>query len=181
MRDAYRTGLEFQDAEGFNPYRFGLLAASDSHTGIVPVEENSYSGKAGISDGSPERRLAKEFATMDLSKFSSSGLTGLWANENTRANIYEAMERKETWGTTGPRIKVRFFGGFDMKGVKPGKKDWVDAAYANGVSMGGELKAKDAKSGAAPTFAVWALKDSESANLDRIQIVKVWSDNGESQ
>lgn len=181
VRDAYRTGLEFQDTEEFNPYRFGLVGASDSHTGIVPIEENNYSGKVGTADGSPERRLATTNSTsMDVSKFSASGLTGIWANDNTRAGIFEAMERKETWGTSGPRIKVRFFGGFDMEGVKPGSEGWVDAAYAKGVSMGGELKAKDASAGDAPTFAVWALKDPEGANLDRIQIVKVWSDNGES-
>ncbi len=181
VRDAYRTGLEFQDTEQFNPYRFGLVGASDSHTGIVPIEENNYSGKVGTADGSPEiRLLADHSASMDLSKFSASGLTGLWADENTRPNIYEALERKETWGTSGPRIKVRFFGGFDMKGVTPGSDGWVEAAYARGVSMGGALKAADASEGDAPTFAVWALKDPDSANLDRIQIVKVWSENGTS-
>lgn len=178
VRDAYRTGLEFQDEKKFNPYRFGLVAASDSHTGIVPIEEDSYSGKVGTRDGSPHKRLQAESATMDLRKFSSSGLAGVWAEENTRDSIYEAMRRKETWGTSGPRIKVRLFGGFDMKKVKPGKRGWVEAAYASGVPMGGELKAADAKG--APTFAVWAVKDAESANLDRIQIVKGWSENGES-
>ena len=181
VRDAYRTGLEFQDTEQFNPYRFGLVGATDSHTGIVPVEENNYSGKVGTADGSPERRILSDSKfSMDLSKFSASGLTGLWADENTRANVYEALERKETWGTSGPRIKVRFFGGFDMKEVIPGSDGWVEAAYASGVSMGGALKATDASAGDAPTFAVWALKDPEGANLDRIQIVKVWSQNGES-
>jgi len=179
VRDAYRTGLEFQDNEGFNPYRFGLVAASDSHTGIVPVEEETYSGKVGVRDGSAEIRLQQESATMDLRKFSASGLAAVWAEENTRASIYEAFRRKETWGTSGPRIKVRFFGGFNMNRVKPGKKNWVDTAYAKGVSMGGELKAADAN-GKAPSFAVWAIKDSEAANLDRIQIVKGWSDNGTS-
>ena len=181
VRDAYRTGLEFQDTEQFNPYRFGLVGATDSHTGIVPAVESNYSGKVGTADGSPERRLAPASNfSMDVGKFSASGLTGIWANENTRADVYGALERKETWGTTGPRIKVRFFGGFNMDGVKPGSNDWVKAAYENGVSMGGDLKAADASEGDAPTFAVWAMKDPESANLDRIQIVKVWSENGES-
>ena len=178
VRDAYRTGLEFQDKEKFNPYRFGLVAASDSHTGIVPVEEDSYSGKVGTRDGSPHRRLQMESSTMDLRKFSASGLAGIWAEENTRDSIYEAMRRKETWGTSGPRIKVRFFGGFEMEKVVPGEKGWVEAAYANGVPMGGELKAADANG--APSFAVWAIKDAESANLDRIQIVKGWSEGGVS-
>ena len=176
VRDAYRTGLEFQDTEGFNPYRFGLIGASDSHTGIVPVNEDDYSGKVGNADGTPEARINMR---RDLMDFGASGLAGVWAGENTRNSIYEAMRRKETWGTSGPRIKVRFFGGFDMSNVTPGEDDWVEAAYANSVSMGGELKAADANG--APTFAVWAIKDVESANLDRIQIVKGWSENGESQ
>ncbi len=176
VRDAYRTGLEFQDTKGFNPYRFGLIGSSDSHTGIVPINENDYSGKLGAVDGSPEVRLKMRRTSMD---FGASGLAGVWAEENTRESIYNALRRKETWGTTGPRIKVRFFGGFDMKDVTPGDKDWVEAAYANGVSMGGELKAPDANG--TPTFAVWAIKDPESGNLDRIQIVKGWSENGESQ
>ena len=104
-----------------------------------------------------------------MQSFGASGLAGVWASENTRESIFEAMRRKETWATSGPRIAVRFFGGFDMKGVTPGDDDWVEAAYSRGVSMGGDLKATDA--GRAPTFAVWALKDPQSAHLDRIQIV----------
>lgn len=180
VRDAYRTGLEFQDKQGFNPYRFGLIAASDSHTGIVPVEENNYSGKVGSRDGSPVKRLQTQSATMDLRKFSASGLAGVWAEQNDRDSIFDAMRRKETWGTSGPRITVRFFGGFDMASVQPGDDGWVAAAYQAGVSMGGELKAADAN-GRPPTFAFWAMKDSESANLDRIQIVKGWSADGTSQ
>ena len=180
VRDAYRAGLEFQDKQKFNPYRFGLIAASDSHTCIVPVEEDSYSGKVGSRDGSPVRRLQTPSQTMDMRKFSASGLAGVWAEQNDRDSIFDAMRRKETWGTSGPRIIVRLFGGFDMGGIKPGEDGWVKAAYESGVSMGGELKAADGN-GKAPTFAFWALKDSESANLDRIQIVKGWSVNGESQ
>ncbi len=176
VRDAYRTGLELQDSNGFNPYRFGLIGSSDSHTGIVPINENDYSGKLGTLDGSPERRLVGRAAAQ---QFSASGLAGVWAAENTREGVFEAMRRKETWATSGPRIVVRFFGGFDMKGVTPGDDDWVEAAYSRGVSMGGELKATDADG--APTFAVWALKDPESAHLDRIQIVKAWSRDGKSQ
>ena len=175
VRSAYRTGLEFQDTEGFNPYRFGLIGASDSHTAIVPVNEYDYSGKIGAVDGSPEVRLNMRRATKN---FSASGLAGVWAEENTRESIYNALRRKETWATTGPRMKVRFFGGFDMKDVTPGDENWVETAYTNGVSMGGELKAADANG--APTFVVWAIKDSESGNLDRVQIVKGWSENGES-
>lgn len=176
VRDAYRTGLEFQDTEGFNPYRFGLIGASDSHTGIVPVNEYDYSGKLGAVDGSPEARLN---GRQDPKTFGASGLAGVWAEENTRESIYDAMRRKETWATTGPRIKVRFFGGFDINGIEPGEDGWVKAAYAAGVPMGGALKADAGAQ--APAFAVWAIKDPESGNLDRIQIVKGWSENGESQ
>jgi hypothetical protein len=175
VREAYRTGLEFQDSNGCNPYRCGLIGSTDSHTGIVPINENDYSGKLGALDGSAERRLAMGPAQT----FGASGLAGVWATENTRERIFEAMQRKETWATSGPRIVVRFFGGFDMKGVTPGDHNWVQAAYAKGVSMGGELKAADANG--APTFAVWAIKDPESAHLDRIQIVKGWSEDGTSQ
>ncbi len=175
VRDAYRTGLEFQDTNGFNPYRFGLIGASDSHTAIVPVNEYDFSGKLGVRDGSPERRVAMDRETMN---YGASGLAGVWAEENTRESIYKALRRKETWATSGPRIVVRFFGGFDMKDVTPGAKDWIQVAYARGVSMGGELKATDAKE--SPTFAVWAIKDPESAHLDRIQIVKGWSEDGTS-
>lgn len=176
VRDAYRTGLEFQDTMGFNPYRFGLIGSSDSHTGIVPTNEYDYSGKLGNGDGSPEVRLNMPRIRMD---FGASGLAGVWAEENTRDSIYDALRRKETWGTSGPRISVRFFGGFDMKDVTPGGEGWVRAAYSKGVSMGGELKA--ATGNGAPTFAVWAIKDPESAHLDRIQIVKGWSEDGTSQ
>lgn len=178
VRDAYRTGLEFQDKEGFNPYRFGLIGASDSHTGIVNIEENNFPGPSGARSGTPEIRLVTQPGAKRFSHFGASGLAGVWAEENTRESIYDALRRKETWGTTGTRIQVRFFGGFDMAGVKPGEEGWIDAAYAKGVSMGGKLKAADGAG--APTFAVWAIKDVESANLDRIQIVKGWSDGGES-
>lgn len=178
VRDAYLAGLEFQDKEGFNPYRFGLIGSSDSHTGIIPVEENNYSGKVGVRDGTPRGRLVSPSQTMDLRYFSASGLAAVWAEENTRESIYDALRRRETWAVSGPRIQVRFFGGFDFGEIKPGEAGWVEAAYAKGVPMGGELKAKDAKG--APTFLVWAMKDPESAHLDRIQIVKGWAQDGES-
>ncbi len=176
VREALKTGLEFQDRQGFNPYQFGLVAATDSHTGIVPAEENNYSGKVGSRDGSPVQRLQRPSSTMDLRYFSASGLAGVWAEKNTRESIYDSMRRKETWGTSGPRIQVRFFGGFDLNAVTPGEDGWVDEAYHAGVSMGGEL----GHSEVAPTFAVWAVKDVEGANLDRIQIVKGWSSGGNS-
>jgi hypothetical protein len=176
-REALKTGLEFQDRQEFNPYMFGLVAASDSHTGIVPVEENNYSGKVGFADGSPHHRLQRNTKTgMDLRYFGASGLTGVWAEENTRESIYDALRRKETWGTSGPRIQVRFFAGFDMEDVTPGSDGWVAAATAAGTPMGGQLGGSDTP----PTFVVWAVKDVLGANLDRIQIVKGWSAGGNS-
>lgn len=177
VREAYKTGLEFQDKNGFNPYRFGLIAASDSHTGIIPVEESSFSGKVGSRDGSPERRL-QSASSARYQHFSASGLAAVWSEENTRDSIYDAFRRKETWGTSGPRIQVRMFGGFDMDDVKPGADGWVKKAYEKGVPMGTPLDTK--KRSGSPTFAVWAAKDVEGANLDRIQIVKGWSENGTS-
>ncbi len=177
VRDAYRTGLEVQDKEGFNPYRFGLIGSTDSHSGIIPVEENNYSSMSGRA--APRKQLAR--GRLDSARrrhFSASGLAGVWSKENTRESIFDTLRRKETWGTTGPRIQVRVFGGFDMADVKPGEADWIGAAYEKGVPMGGALKASDATG--APTFALWAIKDPDSANLDRIQIVKGWSSSGVS-
>jgi hypothetical protein len=175
VRYAYRTGLEFQDMQGFNPYRFGLVGATDSHTGISPIEENNYSGMSTSVAPPKQGRLGSARGRM----VGSSGLTGVWSEENTRESIFETLRRKETWGTTGTRIQVRFFGGFDMAGVRPGEAGWVEAAYEKGVPMGGELKADNATG--APTFALWAIKDPESANLDRIQVVKGWSKDGVSR
>ncbi len=185
VRDAYRTGLELQVNQKFNPYRFGLVGATDSHSGIVSVEENNYSGmhaKPGTPEEVLEARLIASASVLGKTRrrhYGASGLTGLWSKENTRESIYETLERKETWGTTGPRIKVRFFGGLHMGGVDPNKPNWVEKAYEKGVSMGGSWQGRYGNGGA-PTFAVWALKDAESANLDRIQIVKGWFFDGKS-
>ena len=178
VRYAYRTGLEFQDMQAFNPYRFGLVGASDSHTGISPIEENNYSG-VSTSLAPPKQAARGQLGSARGRRVGSSGLAGVWSEENTRESIFETLRRKETWGTTGTRIQVRFFGGFDMAGVRPGEAGWVEAAYEKGVPMGGELKAANAVG--APTFALWAIKDPESANLDRIQVVKGWSKDGVSQ
>ena len=176
-RDAYLRGLTLEDEGGFNPYRFGLVGSTDSHSGIVTTEEETYSGKLGAFDGLPALRLDKETFAMDVGKFSASGLAGVWAEENTRESIYHALKRKETWSTTGPRIRVRFFGGFDLDDIDLEKRSWVQEAYENGTPMGGDLVGGADE--ASPTFIVWALKDADGANLDRIQIVKVWSEAGE--
>jgi hypothetical protein len=160
--------LELQDTDGFNPYRFGLIGATDSHSGTPPVEPIN----AAAGSSSSETRMIGPNTRMP------SGLAAVWAEGNNRDSIYAALRRKETWATTGPRIRVRFFGGFDLEGVHPGETGWVEEAYTRAVSMGGELRGADADG--APRFIVWAVKDVEGANLDRIQIVKGWSEDGVS-
>jgi hypothetical protein len=179
VRDAWRTGLSFQDGSGFNPYRFGVIGSTDSHVAMSPILEDNYWGKVGNRDGTAKLRLDCTYCEggSDISKFGSSGLAAVWSRENTRAGIFDALQRNETYGTTGPRMQVRFFGGYGMEAVKPGKGAWVEAAYRTGVPMGGALKPQPGKR---PSFVVWALKDAVGANLDRVQIVKVWSKGGVS-
>ena len=177
LRDAFKTGLAIQDGDGFNPYRYGVAGGTDSHLAMSPVMENNYFGTTGNRDGTAQLRLDCTYcgSGSDFRKFSSSGLTAVWATDNTRAGVFDSIQRKETYATTGPRIQVRFFGGFDLGDYWPGSGGWVDKAYRFGVPMGGLIS--DAR-GRRPQFMVWALKDPDGANLDRIQIVKVWSKNG---
>ncbi len=138
------------------------------------------SGNAGTPEEAAAGRLIIPQDPIKKPKrryFGASGLTGVWSEENTRASIFGAFRRKETWGTTGPRIQVRFFGGIHMGGVDTDKSDWIEKAYKKGVSMGGVVEGKHGN-GSAPTFAVWAIKDPDGANLDRIQIVKGWAADG---
>ena len=177
VRDAYRTGLMMQDGEGFNPYNFGLIGSTDSHTGISPIEEDHYSGKVGVLDGTPEARLDCTYCRgSDYRNFSAAGLAAVWAKHNTRESIFDALLRKETYATSGPRMQVRFFAGRDYAGVTPGARNWVNGAYARGVPMGGTI----GTAGKSPVFLVAAMKDPEGNNLDRVQIVKMWAKNGKS-
>ncbi len=178
-RDALKAGLGYQAKEGFNPFRFGLVGASDSHTGIVSVVENDFSGKVGAADGTPERRMRPSPESMDLRFFSASGLTGVWASENTRSGIFSALEDKETWATSGPRITVRAFAGFDMDGVNPWEGDWASRAVEQGVPMGGTLQGTRREKKVL-TIVFAAMRDPLSASLDRVQIVKGWEQNGET-
>ena len=181
-RQALKDGLTMQDVRGYNPYKFGMAGGSDSHnTGSPYRQDNFYGGHAQI-DGTMERRLAgvMAFGTLDVRLENPGGLTGVWAEENTRASIWDAMYRKETFGVSGPHIKVRLFGGWAYGSNLFDAKDWVHQSYANGVPMGGDLPPVPAGKGVAPTFVVWAVKDPSSANLDRIQIIKGWTQNGQS-
>lgn len=178
VRDALKTGLAMQDGDGFNPYRFGVIGGTDSHLAMSPVIEKNYFGTTGNRDGTATLRMNCTYCASgsDFRKFSSSGLTAVWAPENTRAAVFDALLRKETYATTGPRIQVRFFGGLNVGSIAVGNEGWVARAYHDGVPMGGTLGRLPL--GRAPAFAVWALKDPEGANLDRIQIVKVWTKGG---
>jgi hypothetical protein len=194
-RQALKDGLTLEDTKGFNPYKFGFGAASDSHATGVPYREDNFFGPHAGADGTIEARMSgRLFGGMDPRLEGTAGLTGVWAEENTRESIFNAMKRKETFAVSGPHIKVRFFGGwayaesstleqrrlfwrFVPDWIKD--RDWVKAAYAQGVPMGGDLPPRPATE-KAPSFAVWAVKDPTSGNLDRIQIIKGWTTSGQS-
>jgi hypothetical protein len=183
-REALKDGLAMETELGTNPYKFGMIGSSDIHTALAAFEEDNYIGKHAGTEPSPERwnhPMAKfEGRQYDGFAMSASGYTGVWATENTRKAIFDAMKRKEVYVTTGPRMLVRFWGGWhfveaDAESRLPGA-----VGYAKGVPMGGDLAA--APEGKAPTFLVAALKDPYGANLDRIQIVKGWLDaDGKTQ
>ncbi len=177
-RQALKDGLTMQDTQGYNPYKFGMVGGSDSHnTGVAYRQNNFYGGHAHL-DGTIETRMSGHlFAGLDVRLENPAGITGVWAEENTRASIFDAMQRKETFGASGPHIKVRFFGGWNYEPAMLNNRDWVKSAYASGVPMGGDLPPTKGK---APTFVVWAVKDPTSGNLDRVQIIKGWSKSGQS-
>ncbi len=178
-RQALKDGVALADTKGFNPYKFGFGAAADSHNTAVPYRGDNFFGGHSFTDGTPEVRMAGNLVGgfFDARTESTAGLTGAWAEENTRASIFEAIKRKETFAVSGPHIKVRLFGGWEYTAAMLADKDWVKAGYAKGVPMGGDLPPA---AGKAPTFMVWAVKDPTSGNLDRIQIVKGWARNGQS-
>ena len=177
IREAYENGLAMQDTRGYNPYKFGLVGASDSHNTAAPYSQSNFFGGHGLTDATAKIRLSgHKLAGLDATRIAASGLGGVWAEENTRDSIFAAMQRKETYGTSGVRIKVRLFGGWDYGNDVLRQKDWVKTGYAKGVPMGGDLPASTGK---APSFIVWAVKDPEDGNLDRIQIVKGWTKSGQ--
>lgn len=178
-RSGLQVGLQLERELGVNPYKFGMIGSTDSHTGLATAEEENFFGKHSGTEPGPER-YKHPMAETPNGKYESwamvaSGLAAVWARENTREALFDAMMRKETYATTGPRMLVRFFGGWDFvmadaRGRLPG-----EIGYRKGVPMGSDLP--PAPSGnAAPTFLVAALKDPLSGNLDRIQIVKGWLD-----
>ena len=171
-RTALLQGMEIEAATGVNPYKFGMIGSSDSHTGLVSVEENNFFGKL-VNDTLPEER-AKQALIFPAWEMAAAGLAAVWATENTRAAIAAAFRRKEVYATTGPRISLRFYGGFSFRNSDARAKDIAAVGYRRGVPMGSDLTA--APRGKAPSFLVHAVKDPLGANLDRVQIIKGWLD-----
>jgi hypothetical protein len=177
-REALKNGLVLEKSLGVNPYKFGMVGSTDSHTGLATAQEDNFFGKHTGVEPSAKRASHPAGCFGDSCimgwEQAASGYAAVWAMENTREAIWDAMMRKETYATTGPRMIVRFFGGFDFEAKDARSRTPATIGYAKGVSMGGDLgKAPQGKS---PTFLVAALKDPIGGNLDRIQIVKGWTD-----
>ncbi len=185
-RSGLKLGLKLESELGVNPYKFGMIGSTDSHTGLATAEEDNFFGKVPPMEPNAERvskvflKNPKTGLTVMEWEVAASGYAAVWATENTREALFDAMERRETYATTGPRMIVRFFGGFDFEPGDAGTRSPAVVGYRKGVPMGGDLRT--AAPGKAPTFLVAALKDPIGANLDRYQIVKGWLDaKGELQ
>jgi hypothetical protein len=179
-REALKNGLVLEKKLGTNPYKFGFTGATDSHTSLSTAEEGNFFGKHSGYEPSPERLTHPFMQTENGEIFAwqmvAAGITGVWAHENTRASLFDAMDRKELYGTTGPRITVRFFGGWNYTDADINSREPAFRGYEKGVPMGADLSAP-AEDATAPSFMVFALRDPIGANLDRIQIVKGWLDS----
>jgi hypothetical protein len=176
VREALKRGLAIEQQTGVNPYKFGVIGSTDSHTALSTGDENNFFGKHTGNEPSPTRLMGSQSLGSNKSRFNwhflAGGYAAVWATANSRTAIWDALARREVYATTGPRMTVRVFGGWDFK-AEDLKGDWVKAGYARGVPMGGELAA-DGKG--APSFLISALKDPIGANLDRVQVVKGWVD-----
>ncbi|MCB1676613.1 MAG: DUF3604 domain-containing protein [Halioglobus sp.] len=179
VRQALLDGMALRDQGKGNPFQYGFIGDSDTHNAAASIEEYNYTGKFAF-EVNPRHRLfgvdgQPEGQKQQVREFSSGGLAGVWAPQNTREAIYAAMQRRETFGTTGPQITVRFFGGWDFTAEDGASIDFVARGYARGVPMGGTLQRTHGDR--APAFMVWAAKDPRSGNLDRVQIIKGWIDS----
>ena len=196
-RDALRRGLSLESQGITNPYAFGFIGSSDTHTGATSDDEANYFSKLGVLDATSELRsstplsllpaLVVRYLAPQMIKevdgetylatatptYGASGLAAVWAEENTRDAIYEAFRRKETFATSGPRIRLRFFAGYGFGDDLLDEPGAIAHAYETGVTMGGDLAAK---SGAEPRFIAWALADAQGAPLQRLQVIKGWTD-----
>lgn len=175
VREALKRGLAIEARTGVNPYKFGLIGSTDSHTALATGDENNFFGKHSGNEPNPKRVTQTQNLGTRQGRFGwhylAGGYAGVWAKANTRAAIFDAMVRREVYATTGPRMQVRLFGGWDFK-ADDLKGNWVAAGYKRGVPMGGALSAAKGT----PSFIVSALKDPMGANLDRVQIIKGWTD-----
>jgi len=188
VREALRHGIELQEKFGFNPFQFGLIGSSDTHVAAGSFDESNYWSKVALLDATPQQRGSvplekpaadgQRYSANNFPAWGASGLAGVWAEENTRDSIFSALQRKETFATTGPRIRVRFFAGYDYPDALLDDAAIATKAYASGVAMGGDLLAR---AGAAPRFVVWATADPRGAKLQRAQVIKGWMANGESK
>ncbi len=183
IRQALQRGLTLEQQIGANPYKFGLIGSSDTHNGGGPVDEESFFGKTGTLDGTPTGRrvvaserdaLLEGAAATPFYEWSAAGLAGVWAEQNNREDIYDAMRRKETFATSGTRIKLRLFAGHGYPADIFASSDFAKLAYGGGMAMGGDLASSG---GGAPTFLAQAMKDPDSAGLERLQIIRGWVDD----
>jgi hypothetical protein len=179
-REALKRGLLIEQRLGANPYKFGLIGSTDSHTSLATAEEDNFFGKNSTDEPSPKRASSKlkkvgDGALMNW-QTSASGLAAVWATENTREAIFDAMQRKEVYATTGPRITLRVFGGWDFDKNDLDSRPFANTGYEKGVPMGSDLRIKPAKA-SVPKMMIAALRDPAGANLDRIQIIKGWVDS----
>ena len=177
VREAWKMGLQLKKVIGENPFMFGLKGGSDTHGTINTFEEFDNRGNHSLMDNTAQKRMFARAGQSESVKggslFLNPGtLTGVWVSENERGPIFDALQRRESYATSGTRIKLRMFAGYDYGEDLLSAADWVDRAYAGGVPMGGELPLADRP----PKIAVWAMKSPISANLDRIQVIKLWSD-----
>ena len=172
-RSALKRGLVAESTFGANPYRMGLIGSTDTHIAVSSAVENNYFGNVSPMEPS-ENRIALEIIGFRFASFSASGYAAVWAHENTRASIFDAMRRREVYATTGPRMTVRFFGGWGLKATDAVRSDLAKLVYSKGVPMGGILH--QVQEFSAPGFIVSAVRDPIGANLDRIQVIKGWVD-----
>ena len=190
VRDALVRGLAVEQERGVNPFKLGFIGSTDSHLGTPgATRESDYQGQLGRPDDAPAKRLGAGYPRPDgvpsaqggwgflgPTRFSPGGLAAVWARENTREQIWDGLARRETFATSGTRITVRFFGGFDYPVDAHTRRDAIELGYREGVAMGGDLSA--APDGASPRFLVWASRDPASAPLQKIQVVKGWTEDG---
>ncbi|MDA9095145.1 DUF3604 domain-containing protein [Porticoccaceae bacterium] len=183
IRPALKTGLALEQKIGVNPYKFGFIGSTDAHSGLSSPEEGNFWGKMA-KDSTPETKapVLGNPTGADGWDMSASGLAAVWATENNREAIYAAFKRKETYATTGPRLRVQMFGGWNFPANAAESKDFAEIGYQHGVPMGGDIMSSDAKgTNVAPSFLLRAVKDPVDANLDRIQMVKGWVDTAGEQ